>query len=60
VAGNYYPANTAASIKDSQAQLSLVFDRSVGAASLTTGALEVCKQKTKKITVPFHVPFISS
>ena len=41
MAGNYYPANAAAFIRDSQVQLSLVVDRSVGVASLATGSLEV-------------------
>ena len=41
VAGNYYPANAAASVRDAAAQLSVVLDRSAGVASLAEGALEV-------------------
>ena len=42
MAGNYYPVNAAAYIKDEErAQLSVVVDRSQGAASLESGELEI-------------------
>lgn len=40
VAGNYYPCTAAAFIKDQDAQLSVVVDRSQGVASLKSGELE--------------------
>jgi hypothetical protein len=40
VAGNYYPINVCAYLKDSTRQLSVVVDRSQGGASLTSGSLE--------------------
>jgi len=40
VAGNYYPVNGVAYIKDSNRQLSILNDRSQGAASLDNGLLE--------------------
>jgi hypothetical protein len=45
VAGNYYPVNAAAFLKDGQAQLTMLVDRSEGAASLKEGALEVMIQR---------------
>ena len=41
VAGNYYPVNAAAAIKDDEAQLTVLVDRSQGAGSLTDGELEL-------------------
>jgi len=41
VAGNYYPATTAAYIKDAGAQLTLLVDAAQGVASLADGQLEV-------------------
>lgn len=41
VAGNYYPVNVAASLRDSTRDLTVVVDRSVGAASLLPGQLEI-------------------
>lgn len=41
VAGNYYPSNAAAFIRDDDSQFSLIVDRSVGVASLAEGELEV-------------------
>jgi hypothetical protein len=41
VSGNYYPVNAAAYIKDSSAQLTVLVDRSEGAASLASGQLEL-------------------
>lgn len=41
VAGNYYPATTAAYIKDASAQLTLLVDAAQGVASLADGQLEV-------------------
>ena len=40
-AGNYYPVNAATYIKDDEAQLSILVDRSQGAASLRNGELEL-------------------
>lgn len=45
VAGNYYPMNAAAYIKDDKKQLSLVTDRSQGVASLHSGEMEVMVQR---------------
>lgn len=39
--GNYYPVNVAASLRDSDNDLTVVVDRSVGAASLASGQLEL-------------------
>ena len=41
VAGNYYPINSAVGIADGAAQLTLLVDRAVGAASISDGELEV-------------------
>lgn len=41
VAGNYYPVNAAAYIKDTNAQLTVLVDRSQGGASLADGSLEL-------------------
>jgi alpha-mannosidase len=41
VAGNYYPINSAVAIRDSSAQLTLLVDRAVGAASVADGELEI-------------------
>ena len=41
VAGNYYPATTAAYIKDASAQLTLLVDAAQGVASLADGHIEV-------------------
>jgi len=41
VAGNYYPVNALATINDTNAQFTVVTDRSQGAASLSSGSLEV-------------------
>jgi len=41
VAGNYYPINAAAYIKDASAQLTVLVDRSEGGASLASGDLEL-------------------
>ena len=45
VAGNYYPMNAAAYIKDEAAQLSILTDRSQGVASLAQGQMEVMIQR---------------
>ncbi len=45
VAGNYYPMNAAAYIKDEAAQLSILTDRSQGVASLAQGQVEVLIQR---------------
>uniref|UniRef100_A0A671NL22 Alpha-mannosidase n=1 Tax=Sinocyclocheilus anshuiensis TaxID=1608454 RepID=A0A671NL22_9TELE len=41
VAGNYYPINSRAYIKDDKHQLTVVTDRSQGASSLYNGSLEI-------------------
>ena len=41
VAGNYFPINAAAAIRDSEAQLTVLVDSSVGGASLADGQLEI-------------------
>jgi len=41
VAGNYYPVNSGAYIKDATKQFSILNDRSQGGASLTDGAFEL-------------------
>ncbi|KAM9313685.1 lysosomal alpha-mannosidase [Pholidichthys leucotaenia] len=41
VAGNYYPINSRAFIKDDVDQLTVVTDRSQGGSSLTNGSLEI-------------------
>ncbi|CAH9082893.1 unnamed protein product [Cuscuta europaea] len=41
VAGNYYPINLGTYIKDSNTELSILVDRSVGGSSLTDGQLEL-------------------
>jgi len=40
IAGNYYPVNAAAFIKDQTKQITILTDRSQGAASLASGQLE--------------------
>ncbi|XP_060715118.1 lysosomal alpha-mannosidase [Tachysurus vachellii] len=41
IAGNYYPINTRAFIKDKQNQLTVVTDRSQGISSIYNGSLEI-------------------
>ena len=41
VAGNYYPINSAAAIRDSKSQLTVLVDRAVGAGSINDGTLEL-------------------
>ena len=41
IAGNYYPVNTRARIEDGRMQLTVLTDRSQGAASLSDGRLEL-------------------
>jgi len=41
VAGNYFPVNSAAAIRDSQSQLTLLVDSSHGVASVFDGSMEV-------------------
>ncbi|KAM9494751.1 LOW QUALITY PROTEIN: lysosomal alpha-mannosidase [Clarias gariepinus] len=41
IAGNYYPLNTRAFIKDEQSQLTVVTDRSQGVSSIYNGSLEI-------------------
>lgn len=41
VAGNYFPCNAAAAIRDAKAQLTVLVDASQGVASLTDGDLEL-------------------
>ncbi|XP_077425885.1 lysosomal alpha-mannosidase [Vanacampus margaritifer] len=41
VAGNYYPVNSRAFIKDDKDQLTVVTDRSQGASSILNGSLEI-------------------
>ncbi|KAL2086870.1 hypothetical protein ACEWY4_017929 [Coilia grayii] len=41
IAGNYYPINSRAYIKDKEAQLTVVTDRSQGASSIVDGSLEI-------------------
>ncbi|XP_068670671.1 lysosomal alpha-mannosidase-like isoform X1 [Montipora foliosa] len=41
VAGNYYPVNSRMYIKDSNKQLTILTDRSLGGSSLTSGSMEI-------------------
>jgi hypothetical protein len=41
VAGNYFPCNSAAAIRDTQAQLTVLVDASQGVGSITDGSLEL-------------------
>jgi len=45
VAGNYYPINAAAYIKDTEKQFSVLTDRSVGGGSIENGQLEIMIQR---------------
>ena len=41
VAGNYFPVNTAAFVRDAEAQLTILTDGSQGGASLASGQIEL-------------------
>ena len=52
VAGNYYPVNAAAAVRDAETQLTLLTDRSQGGASLRDGELELMVHRRLLTTAP--------